>query len=614
MPIAFNGSRDKLGAHKITIKECLKRVKNGKSKDKIEEIRRVYKEGGDYSELKKNLPSIIYAADNVVEVEKEYSTGKNKGKKYKTKRTDDAVCEHSGYFVLDFDNVDYETKKNQLKRDEYIFSAFVSPTYGVKALVKCPKDINRHSKFYDSFLDRYPELDSTSRNISRLCFESYDPDIYINPNSKVWDKVKNTQEQQQIERNTGKARRNQRVINICRDMIRYSVDGEKHKTLIKASNLAGGYIATGQIDEEEVRAALRKEIDCKPNVKNKESAYLAIDDGIIHGKSRPLSDAKIIEKEYKGVFKREDGEFDFIASSEEMNDYIHKFISGSLEMGLTTGIAELDRHWMVKKNHLVWWGGLDNVGKTITIWYIATLSAILHNWRFVIFSAENGDGQVKKKIMEFYLNKSVNKASEAQLKIANEFFDKHFKIVSSKNMYTWDELLLRGELIFDEGWEFDCLIAEPYNAMDIPNNMDSHRHNLKSLNALRVFKSNYCSVWVADHATTSAARDIDAQTGHVRRPWKASIEGGQLKANKTDDFIILHRIINDEVYRMDTRIYVDKVKDTETGGVPTMKDSPVNITANPDLCGYSSMGIDPIEKYWHKREEQQNLNYTREWT
>ena len=53
---------------------------------------------------------------------------------------------------------------------------FISPSgIGIKLLVKIPKDIDNHKKYFDA-LEKYynnTHFDTTSKNISRICFESY---------------------------------------------------------------------------------------------------------------------------------------------------------------------------------------------------------------------------------------------------------------------------------------------------------------------------------------------------------------------------------------------------------------------------------------------------------
>ena len=604
----FKNKQDLLNPHYISINSALSRIKNGSSKATVIKIREKVAKGEDYSDLKNSLVSVVFGGECREKVERK----RKDGSVYYTMRLDECVSVHSGFFVLDFDDVkDIDSKMSVLKNDVFIYSAWVSPSgKGIKALVKCPPELDKHKEYYSSFIARYPELDTTSRNISRLCYESYDPELWVRGDSKVWNR---TAAPTESNKEAVRERRNSKKLSIAVDMIRASVNGEKHDTIIKAGNLIGGYIASNMLEESNCYEVLEAEIKQKAGIKDVESALKALQDGIEYGKTRPISDAKSIEKKYEGIFKRSDGTFDFIADKEEMDTYLKDFISGNLEMGLSTGIPSLDNHWMVKRNTLVWWGGLDNVGKSSLLWYVSVLCSVVNDWRFLIFSGENNDGQVRKKLIEYMLGKSSKSVPEGVLNVAIEHIDSHFKIISNKHLYTWEELLLRGEIVFDEGWEYDCLVAEPYNAMDIPKELDEHRHNKYTLNILRVFKENYCSVWVADHANTSAARTKD-ENGDVERPWKASIDGGQLKANKVDDFIMVHRLVNHNDFWKDMRVYVDKVKDTETGGKVTKKDSPVILRSNPDLCGFTCMGKDAIYDYWENRNKQSSLNgFNNEW-
>ena len=590
--------------HYIGVNQLLKRIAEGNSKDTVEKIRKLKSEGKDYASIKKSLPSAIFSGEGRAGIKKVYESGKKKGVEYISYRENESITEHSGYAVLDFDHVDVESTKSQLKQDPYIYAAWVSPSGdGVKALFRLPSDIKNHSEYYESFIQRYPKLDSTSRNIARLCFESYDPDIYINTNAKVWDK--RVSKEQVVERKErASSRKSRNIISTIRTIIRGSLNGEKHNTLLKAANLAGGYIATGALDEAEAISVMEQEIQAL-SPKDFSQAQKTIKDGIDNGKRMPLHEVKKWEKEVQFV-KREDGEYDFIASNEEMDEYEKAIIDGTLEMGLSL-IPSLDRAWMLKKNHLVWFGGIDNVGKSFTVWYLAVLSAMFHGWKTLIYSAENKDAQVRKKMKEFFIGKKLLDMTDIERDMADNFFKDHFRIMTSKKMYTWDSLLIHAEVYFDEGWDYDVLIAEPYNAMDIPSNLDGHRHNLKALNALRVFKENYCTVWVADHANTTAARNKDGD-GHVIAPWKSDIDGGQLKANKADDFNILHRKVSHETDWMFTEFHSNKVKDVETGGKPTPKDNPVRFRMNENMCGFTVDGRDVVLEYWMKMHSPSVIN------
>jgi hypothetical protein len=589
----FKNFGDKTNPYQYPIQKALQRIKGGKSKKLIELIRTKVFTGEEYDQDKKSLPFVVFAAatTQAVRVEKE---GKEP---YETHRLDESVTEHSGLFVLDFDDVDPTLKIEQLKKDPYIYACWLAPSgKGVKALVKCPPSIEAHDLYYTAFLDRYPELDPTSRNISRGTFESYDPDLYLNEKSLVWDKRMSAEEHKR-KKEKEKNKRSVRVLATAVSMVRASYDGNKHESLRDAAVLLGGYIASGRVNEDEALKLLESEITLK-KPKDMEGARKTIRDGIDYGKARPLHETKKIEKAQE-FLRRDDGSYDFMADLQEMKDYEQAIVDGTLEMGLPTGINPLNEFWMFKKNHLVWFAGLDNVGKSFFVWYLAVLAAMHHGWRFLIYSSENDDGELRKKLKEFYIGKSVKVMDPEENSFAEEFVLKHFKIMASTEMHNVDEMLIKAEIVYDEGYEFDCFIAEPYNSFEPVRELDAHRNNLYNLNKMRVFKKQYASLWIADHVYSDAARATD-KDGYIKVPYKSQVEGGQIKANKVDDFITVHRLVNHPERKNDTEVHVQKIRSRETGGGHTDKDLPVIVQMNMGYCGYSCNGIDPVYSYWRQ--------------
>jgi hypothetical protein len=97
---------------------------------------------------------------------------------------------------LDFD--DYTKRKlllqdkDKLTKDKFVYSVFISPSgNGLKALVKIPADVDNHKNFFNALNKHFDSehFDKMCSNVSRVCYESYDPLIYINENSSVWDKI-----------------------------------------------------------------------------------------------------------------------------------------------------------------------------------------------------------------------------------------------------------------------------------------------------------------------------------------------------------------------------------------------------------------------------------------
>jgi hypothetical protein len=160
------------------IRQILLRIKDGSetTRDLVKRIR-LEKRKPERQELKKQLPAICFSGTF-------------------NKRTDASLIHHSGFICLDFDG--YEKSKDllhdkeNLSKNKYVFSVFISPSgNGLKVLVKIPADADNHTNYFNS-LEKYfnsPYFDKTSKNLSRVCYESYDPLLHINENSSIWDLI-----------------------------------------------------------------------------------------------------------------------------------------------------------------------------------------------------------------------------------------------------------------------------------------------------------------------------------------------------------------------------------------------------------------------------------------
>ena len=152
----------------------LERIRSGSSKELVKKIR-AEKRKPERQELKKQLPAICFSG-------------------IFTKRSDASITEHSGLICLDFDGYQGQKEllqdKENLSKNKYVYSVFISPSgNGLKVLVKIPADQDNHINYFNS-LEKYfksPYFDKTSKNVSRVCYESYDPLIHVNENSSVWD-------------------------------------------------------------------------------------------------------------------------------------------------------------------------------------------------------------------------------------------------------------------------------------------------------------------------------------------------------------------------------------------------------------------------------------------
>ena len=287
------------------------------------------------------------------------------------------------------------------------------------------------------------------------------------------------------------------------------------------------------------------------------------------------------------------------------NQYLRDYISGKIPMGKKLGCA-LDNHLVWKDSQLNIILGHDNVGKTYwMLWYYLAL-ATNHDLTFTLFMDENHEGKIIRDLAQMYAGKPIRELTNQELTICCDYIYDHFKIVDNRQRYDPDKLLS----IFEEA-NTDNYLIDPYNGLDTDM---TYANSYRVLNELKLFtKKKKQTIYINAHPATSSGRRSQGTypmehqwSGHIMPPVKADIEGGKPFNNKADDFIILHRLTKHVDLWKFTMLEVDKIKDTDTGGQPTIKDCPVMFDYNFGL-GFKVDGVDVIKRNLHQKVRQQAL-------
>lgn len=153
----------------VPLWKVLKRIQTGTSKNLIEQIR----EGN--KDLKTKLPAILFHG-------------------VFSQRSKDGLEKHSGLMVCDYDNftTDEELQKTwaEIVKNNHTVFCTISPSgNGIKSLVKIPEcDSREHSKYFKAFFNEYSNefFDKSGSDVSRVCFETYDPNCYINYKAETY--------------------------------------------------------------------------------------------------------------------------------------------------------------------------------------------------------------------------------------------------------------------------------------------------------------------------------------------------------------------------------------------------------------------------------------------
>ena len=510
-------------------------------------------------------------------------------------RSDEALFEHSGFIVLDFDHVDVDATKRSLATDDYIHACWTSPSgQGVKALVKItnPERHRDHFRALVKYFERTHglEVDASGINESRACFESYDPDIIIKDEYKKFGHFTTEYAEAQVPTNESYSHTDYMKLNLACRMIRQAEDGEKHRLLVNAARLCGGYIAAGRMEEEEVVRVLHREI-CKRDVESEQHALNTILDGIEIGKRMPIKEVIDEEKSAQREMLINDGDMSFISSDDEDFRWIDDYSQGKIQIGLDTGDARLDEFFRYKKEFVVV-NGHSNVGKTTTMLYLIANSAIRHGWKWVIYSSENRSASVKMTLMQFAVDKKVADMTYAERKIAYKWVQEHFTIISNTQIYSYSDIILFVEKIMVQQ-PVDAIFIDPYNSLKldmINNGTSTHDYHYEAASEFLTFsKTHDIAVWLNAHAATEAQRR-KGHDGLPVAPYAEDTEGGGKFVNRADCFMTIHRKVQsmDHNIRKMSELHVRKVREVETGGSPTPLEDPYCMVMNLSHTGFTS--------------------------
>lgn len=520
--------------HHRGVEVALKMVKNGRNKDLIEKIRNE-EDHEKRSVLKRKLPVVLFSG------------------KF-SERNSWSCISHSGLAVLDFDHVFVAEVMAELIDDPYIMAAWVSPSGdGVKALVKIPKE--NHIDSFNALLKRYPDADKSGRDVSRACFNSFDPNLYYNPDSKLFSEM---------------VKPNNTITHID------NYDQDSHSIYEKLKKWLEGraeYFSVGNRNNYLYKLSCA----CNRFGIDKTDAYNWLNYDYVSGSDftdKELS--AVIKSAYKNVqffntavFEKdeivsiEDNAYGVVLSEEIMDmslpprniitvndvkeDLLEMFDNG-IEKGETTHLQKLDYKFRWIKTDLNFIYGIPNAGKSTILGYLMYLKARLSGWVWIVYSPEVTWSRYFNEIAQFYTSKSVmkgtnNSMSREEYLEALDFINDHFFFLEpdDDDNPTPKYILERfRECIHKK--KVDGVLIDPYNQM-VSTQGRNQREDQYISELLREFKKfakgqNICFNVIA-HTNSSISLNLD---GKIKTPFYAKhIAGGIMTANKATNVLCYHR-------------------------------------------------------------------------
>lgn len=159
--------------------EVLKDIKTGKYFNVIKYLRKSLAESKmeAYERAKKSLPAFTPSAS------------------FKGGRKLEFITSYTQIVVLDIDKLSKEQLTNAKAlaiQNQYTFSAFISPSgNGLKIFVQVNSSQENHKEAFLKLQKYYEELlalpiDKSGKDVTRLCFVSYDTDLFLNENASIF--------------------------------------------------------------------------------------------------------------------------------------------------------------------------------------------------------------------------------------------------------------------------------------------------------------------------------------------------------------------------------------------------------------------------------------------
>lgn len=268
----------------------------------------------------------------------------------------------------------------------------------------------------------------------------------------------------------------------------------------------------------------------------------------------------------------------FISMDGEDEERLMQAIEGEVPVGLSFGWPDLDPYYVYKENTVNFILAFEGVGKTWMMLHKLVALSVLYGKKFALCCGENEVSNTKQILIEAFSGKKIDyfKGKDKELRSYKDFINAHFFIFKNEVHYTIEDVLERATRLKKE-FKINGVFIDPFSYFKRPlTNQYAYSDDL--LSRLNIFAKKEMTVFMSIHPNTDATRAPRDPEGYLEAPSHYSATGGNMFANRTDHFLVYHRIVNHRVpkLRRIMEIRSCKVKDSLTGGSVT----PVNETTS----------------------------------
>ena len=517
----------------VTLEYALNRIREGKSRLSVSEIRNTIDKEKS-ANLKKNLPSVCFSG------------------KFGAERKDSDLIEHSGYIVLDFDNIfELRDRQTDIISNKFVYACWVSPSgNGLKALIKIA-DGTKHREHFQALQDIFPDIDKSGINPSRVCYESYDPDIYINEKAQVFKTIKKTEKIVVYEKTDDDDKIFKKLLTWLSNKNEAFVTGERNNFIFKLASACCRY----GIDEITANSMINNEFLSNSEFTKRESDN-AISSAYRTNRGRfgsaSFDKEVLIDKTSRLEVKVENG---IIDEDGRLNDVIYGIDvkEQALELyeqgyAAVNGInvKEMDFAFKPKKGEITVLTGIGNYGKSSWKKWYQAMRILLYGEKFATFSPEdNPPEEYYHDFVEILLGcdctpANPNRPSRQIYEYTYDFVCKHIFYVYPKNVTPTPQYIMEVFLQLIVKENVDGVDIDPFN--QLANNYQNFGGRDKYLEWVlslfsRFSQTNNVYFWII----AQTVKMQKATDGNYPCPDVFDIADGALWNNKLDNILVYHR-------------------------------------------------------------------------
>jgi len=544
-------------------------------------------------------------------------------------RFDNALIDHSGFICCDIDNIlsekVLEEQKISLSELPYVYAVWVSPRgNGLKFLVKIANP-KKHRQHFQALTEELKdsltgEWDASSINESRVCYESYDPNLIIKDITQVKAFAKVVEVEKVVERefvdtdatfkklltwltNKGKAfeqgERNNFLFRLAGACCRFGISEENCFYYFEANFISGQRDFTKRECKVVIQSAYR--------VNASQFGSATFDrDVLVDRTSRGEVTIDIPESMFDENIKPID-----VIFADDIQEDILRLYSAGYEQVEGIGVEQIDGHFKMKRGELTLLSGIGNTGKSQIEKWMLLMHAILYDRRFAIYAPEDHPAaEFYNDYIEILLGgncvydpqypTNIRPDLDVYIK-AKDFINEHFIFIHPEQSSPTPEYIRERflELIIKK--RVDGCIVDPWN--QLTNNYDLFGGR----------DDKYLEVQLAEFSRFAQRNDIYLMIiAHPKGMKKVGedypcpdifdLAGGAMWNNKCHNIIIYHRPTNSsDPTNPACEFHAKKIKKQKVVGKKGSSEFHFDIRTRR----YVFDGKDPIAEALSKKQDMQ---------